>query len=138
MYVGDHVPPPPSLVELLVNRFIQWLNRYSVINWFIQCLNRYSVINRFIQWLNRYSVINRFNQWLNRYSEINRFIQWLNRYSEINWIQNAPRPTFINFRVRVKKLNRKRKKTCRRLQFINQSSSSFQARHLKYCFYWLI
>lgn len=29
VWVGDHVPPPPSLVILLVNKFISWLNTES-------------------------------------------------------------------------------------------------------------
>jgi len=32
VYVGDHVPPPPSVVEILVDRFIDWLNSYEALS----------------------------------------------------------------------------------------------------------
>lgn len=32
VYVGDHVPPPPSLVEILVARFVLWLNSLEALS----------------------------------------------------------------------------------------------------------
>merc|ERR1719193_1765210 len=32
VYVGDHIPPPPSLVEALVSRFVYWLNSLEALS----------------------------------------------------------------------------------------------------------
>ena len=32
VYVGDHVPPPPTLVELLINKLIVWFNSYTALS----------------------------------------------------------------------------------------------------------
>jgi Fic family protein len=31
VYVGEHVPPPPSRLEHLVHKFIDWLNSYEAL-----------------------------------------------------------------------------------------------------------
>jgi hypothetical protein len=31
VYVGEHVPPPPSRLESLVDKFIVWLNSYEAL-----------------------------------------------------------------------------------------------------------
>jgi len=31
VYVGDHTPPPPTLVELLVDKLVTWFNSYSAL-----------------------------------------------------------------------------------------------------------